>query len=104
MMPPVSAISWAEASAGYSREFSDRLRIGAKAKLLIGLSAAKVQYDQFDVNLSQNRWSVQASGESQIMSHFLDYNVGNDGNFSYQDYLLNHHNKKPSGAGAAIAA
>ena len=59
------ARAFAEASYGVSRPVTDRLRIGAKAKLLVGLVYADARFNRFDVNLSGERWSVASEGELQ---------------------------------------
>lgn len=97
-----TAVSWLEASAGYSYLVNDRLRLGAKFKLLSGLSAARISYDKLDIDLVTDLWAVDALGESLIMSHSLSYNVDENGEFTYRDYLFDKHNRKPSGIGAAV--
>ncbi len=56
------ARSYAEAAYGISFPVTDVLRIGGKVKALVGLAYADARFDQFDVTLSGERWSVQTDG------------------------------------------
>ena len=55
--------NYAEVALGHSRQINERLRVGGKFKLLVGLGNASVKMNDVRVNLSQDKWMVQANGE-----------------------------------------
>ena len=61
----------AQVSLGYSRDINSQFRIGVNAKVLVGLSTEKINYSKFDISLSQNKFEINAIGESQIAAGFL---------------------------------
>ncbi len=55
--------SYVETSFGYSRQlFDDRLIIGARAKVLLGLMSAEFNIDRMDVSMNATEWSADATG------------------------------------------
>jgi hypothetical protein len=51
-----------ELSFGYSYKVMSNLRVGAHAKLLQGLVAAKTDLESFNINTSKDIWEIQAKG------------------------------------------
>ncbi len=92
---------WIEAALGYSREVNDRLRIGGKIKLLAGLSSVIIGYDKLEIEKNEFNWSVQAKGESYLMSNIVSLKTDSAGYFSYEDYKWTR-SRKPSGYGVGI--
>ena len=57
----LSAQAFTELSFGHSRKVSDKMKVGAKAKLLMGLGDATVKLDGVVADLSDaNQWMVKA--------------------------------------------
>ncbi|MDR2414618.1 MAG: DUF5723 family protein [Odoribacteraceae bacterium] len=57
----VSARAHAEIGVGYARSFlDDRLHVGVRPKLLLGLGEARANIEQLRVSASENAWSVQS--------------------------------------------
>jgi len=92
----------AQFSLGYSRKLNAKLRVGLNAKLLVGLAKIKVSYSQFDLNLSNNSYTMNAQGESYIMSDFLQVGKDSVNNYDFSKISTNTSNLKPSGIGAAF--
>ncbi len=90
-----------ECSLGYSNQINPKLRIGVNAKLLMGLSVEKVKYTQFDISLENDRYSVNAVGESLLMSNILSFEKDKENYYEYSKYGFNLFGN-PSGIGAAF--
>ncbi|MFI3268807.1 MAG: DUF5723 family protein [Rikenellaceae bacterium] len=55
--------SYVETSFGYSRQlFDDRLVVGARAKVLLGLMNAEFNIDRMDVSMNSTEWAADATG------------------------------------------
>jgi outer membrane protein OmpA-like peptidoglycan-associated protein len=89
-------------SLGYSRDINSHWRVGLNAKILAGLSYEKINYNQFDVNLSNNQYSLSAVGESQIRSEFLSFDTDANGNYDFSKANFDMSKLKPAGLGAAF--
>jgi hypothetical protein len=59
----VGASVLGEVALGYSVNLTDALRIGAKAKALIGLARVNAKLTQMDINMTSDEWSVTSQGE-----------------------------------------
>jgi len=92
----------AEVSLGYSREINSKIRVGLNAKLLVGLTSERIQYNQFDVTLNNNRFEVNSKGEFLLMSEFISLQDSNN----YYDFnkqpVFDQSKIKPAGYGAAV--
>jgi hypothetical protein len=57
----VSGTAYAEAGAGYATTFlDDRLSVGAKAKLLFGLTDFELNVEQLDISIQNKAWLARA--------------------------------------------
>jgi len=88
-------------SLGYSREINSKLRVGINAKLLSGLSKEKINYSQFDINLSQSQSQINAVGEAYIMSNFISIGKDVDNNYDFSK-ITTSTGFKTAGFGAAL--
>lgn len=91
-----------EFSLGYSRKINSKIRIGANAKLLVGLSSEEIKYSRFDVSLANDRYEINAIGESLIMSDILTFDTDQNNNFDFTTANINYSSKQPAGTGAAV--
>ncbi len=65
---------FAELSAGHSRKINDKLRVGGKAKLLVGMADVNVKMEDVMVNLSQaDKWIVSANAQSDVSMNGFKY-------------------------------
>lgn len=64
----VRADSRLELAYGYSRSISDRLRVGARAKMLIGILRADAVIDELNLQMTGKEWSVTAHGTAEVSS------------------------------------
>ena len=62
----VRADSRLELAYGYSRPISDRLRVGARAKMLIGIMRADALIDDLNLQMTGEEWSVTAHGTAEV--------------------------------------
>jgi hypothetical protein len=97
----VSQSNISEFSFGYSRKINSKIRIGAKLKLLSGLSTEEIKYSQFDVLLANDRYEVNATGELLIMSNMLTVETDPNNNYDFSKSNIDFINN-PAGTGAAI--
>jgi hypothetical protein len=54
--------SYAELAYGRSQRINDKLTVGAKAKLLIGLANGEVKFDRLHATLADDKWVVESKG------------------------------------------
>lgn len=55
-----------ELAYGYSRSIGESLRIGARAKLLVGVLRADLALDKMTLEMSADRWSVETHGQMHM--------------------------------------
>ena len=60
----VVLMSYFDIALGHSREVTEKLTMGAKYKLLLGIACQKIHYDKLVVEASDDQWIVDANGES----------------------------------------
>ena len=105
-----SAQAFAELSMGHSRKLNDKLRVGAKAKLLVGLGDAQVKMEDVEINLAdENKWSVSGKAQADVSMNDFKY-LSKTKAYSSKDGSCEHINDAemgsvgPSGFGLAIDA
>lgn len=92
----------AEYTVGYSRDLNQKVRLGVNLKFLIGLSSEQIKYSNFDVLLSNDRYQIDARGETNIMSDVLTFGFDSNNNINFLDPDINFSSKNPAGTGGAI--
>lgn len=61
------AQSYVELAFGHSRDINDKLRVGAKYKLLFGLARADVKFNGLTADLTSNdKWTVSGTAEANV--------------------------------------
>lgn len=70
----VHAQSYAELAFGHSRDVSDKLRIGAKVKLLFGLARADLQFKDVKADLaSDDKWTLSGTAQVDVSMKGFSY-------------------------------
>jgi hypothetical protein len=54
--------AYGEIALGHARPINDRLNVGAKVKILLGLGYADMNIDRMDIRMSQDRWMITNRG------------------------------------------
>ena len=75
----IEQVNYMQAALGYSRDINSKIRVGVTAKLLMGISAEKINYNKFDVMLSDSEYKIRAEGSAEIMSGILSFEKDEDG-------------------------
>lgn len=82
--------AYAEVGLGYSRPVNDKLTVGGRVKVLLGIARAEMQVDEFtvDMNIPQNpenpdSWSSSYGGYTNARAHILTSIKG--GGLSFAD-------------------
>lgn len=100
----VSTDAYLEAGFSYSFPLlNDKLYLGARAKFLVGMARARLNYDRMDIRLDENRWSVDASGTLDLTANGAaseDIPHGENGTNTLSD--LSPKPYKPAGYGFAV--
>lgn len=60
-----------EFALGYGRQISDRLSVGARVKLLVGMANIEANIDRMDIQMDEDKWSIQSQGTLKSSS-FID--------------------------------
>lgn len=100
----LSADAYLEAGFSYSFPLlHDKLYIGARAKFLVGMARARLNYDRLDITLDENRWSIDASGSLDITANgAATDDIACDDNGTYTLGDLSPKPYKPAGYGFAV--
>lgn len=69
-----------ELAYGYSRSFGESLRIGARAKLLMGVLRSDIAMDRMSLEMSADRWAVEAHGNLSMSAPVSFMTKGESGN------------------------
>lgn len=77
------ADSYAEIAYGFSRSVGDNLRVGGRAKFLMGLTRGEVMIDQLNLTVSREKWEAKAKGHAEISGPI---SVGTKDGSSLVDY------------------
>lgn len=62
----ITSSNYVEVALGHSRQIFDRLRVGAKFKVLLGGAYANVNFNNTKITLSEDKWEVSANGEMNV--------------------------------------
>lgn len=63
----IGAMSYAEIALGHSRQLSEKLRAGAKLKVLLGIGRADVKMENVKAELSDaNTWLISANAQADV--------------------------------------
>lgn len=88
-----NAMAYAEVAFGHSRQLNDRLRVGAKMKLLFGGGRADLKLKNLKADLTQdNQWTVSGEGVANVslkgfsyLESEEEYNDPNKGTYNKVD-------------------
>ena len=69
----VRARAYAELSLGHARKVTDRLSVGAKLKLLVGLASLDANIDKMNVKMTEDQWSIDAQGSLTSSVPMLEF-------------------------------
>ncbi len=70
----LDAQAFTELSLGHSRQLNEKLRVGGKAKLLVGMANASVKMENVSADLKDaNQWVVKADAKSQVSMNGFKY-------------------------------
>lgn len=96
----MSSKAYVELALGHSRDINDQWRVGGKLKFLLGVYNASAMIDNMDVELTEDKWSIQGSGEMNLAMKGLkvptneesknpdDYDAEKAQNINYSDIEL----------------
>lgn len=91
-----------QTSLTYSREISPNLRLGVGLKLLVGLPSARFNYSQFDINMADTRYEVNAKSQFFVYDNMISIPVDADNNYMLEDIKFNPLKFKEAGSGFAF--
>ncbi|MDE7304745.1 MAG: hypothetical protein K2N04_02385 [Alistipes sp.] len=101
----LEAEMYADAGVSYSFPLlGDKLYVGAKAKFIVGLARAKVNFDRMDITLHDDRWAVEAQGsiEANIPGAEVNYRYDDNGQLYFESDDIEINKIKPAGYGFAV--
>ena len=64
--------AYMEAALGYSRPINEKLTLGAKAKVLLGIGSMETNIDQLRAELSADKWTITSSGSLSVAMKGLE--------------------------------
>lgn len=68
-----SLSAYTEISLGHAHKITDRLNVGAKVKFLLGIASMKANIDNMEVNMTADRWSINANGSMDVSVPMLTF-------------------------------
>ncbi len=100
----IDHVNIVEVALGYSRDIiPDVLRLGVKGKLMSGQSAARINFNKFDLNFNNDVISATAEGELNMTNNLFELPVDKDNNYDLGSMKINTENAyTPSGMGYAM--
>ncbi len=94
--------SFMDVGFGYSRRLmDDKLTVGGRVKVLMGLASANLNISKFDVDMNEEQWAVEAAGELDVYGPGITNDgaiVGEEFDFDNLDIAT----FKPAGMGFAV--
>lgn len=71
----VNTSNYAELAFGHARNINDKLRVGGKVKVLLGVAYADMNVDHMDITMNGDAWRINANTEVQaaIMNTPLEF-------------------------------
>ncbi|MFI3331020.1 MAG: DUF5723 family protein [Rikenellaceae bacterium] len=91
-----------QTSLGYSRMIGDKIRVGANFKLLAGLASANINFDKLELNLTEDKWSLDAEGSVNIAAKGLEMGYTDEGFMDLTDLNFDMNSIGVAGWGGAI--
>lgn len=98
----VKGDSYLEASFSYSLPITDKLYVGARAKILFGVARARFYFDHFDAQLNETYWSANAVGVMELSGFLGEHTTNADGTHYYDNFDSFKSVNKPAGYGFGI--
>lgn len=77
----VNSQSYMELGLGHARQINDRLRVGAKVKLLFGLGYGYYKATDFHVKMNENQWIVNGKAELSLSPFGSQFKYKKDKNY-----------------------
>lgn len=74
-----SADSRMEFALGYSRRVTERLSVGGRVKFLVGMANLKADIDRMNIQMTEDRWSIQSNGSLRSSSFMEIQTKGESG-------------------------
>ena len=63
----LNAQSYVELALGHSRDIDEKLRVGAKVKLLFGIARADVKMENLKADLTGDKWTLSGQAKAEVM-------------------------------------
>ena len=93
---------YAELAYGYSRRLSDRLSVGARAKLLLGLYGADYNVTRLDVTMTEDEYVAAVDADMDLTSRTGKIHTDDAGFMDFTHITAKGKWGAPTGAGAAF--
>lgn len=77
--------NYVEIGLGHSRQWNDRLRLGAKLKVLLGGAYANINFRNTRITLAEDKWEVMANGEMNVAVKGLNIPTKKESGAEYKD-------------------
>lgn len=93
--------SFVDIGFGYSKSVNDKLIVGGRIKMLVGLASANLSISKFDVEMNSDQWSIDAAGDLDIYGPGLVNSgamIGDE--FEFDNLEIGSY--KPAGLGFAV--
>ena len=74
----INGSAYTDVAVGYSRVIDQRLTVGGKAKVLLGLADMQIRYDDVNATLTEDLWSMTARGSADIAMKGLTAKYNSD--------------------------
>jgi len=98
----VEGNAYAEFAYGHTRKLSDKVTVGARAKLLAGLVSADYRLTRMDMTLNENAYTADVESEMRVTNSLLSFPKDEDGNYVFRKPTTKGSRKLPGGYGAAF--
>lgn len=99
----VHSKEYVELAMGWSRNWNNFITGGARLKALVGVAQVNAYFNNLDLTLNKDKWSISAQGTLDAsMMQGLSVDLNEDGSYKYETLKINPSKLGPAGYGAAL--
>ena len=94
--------AYAELAYGYSRQLSDIVSVGARAKLLVGIESFRYDIDRFNMSFTEDQYTASIGATMDFTSRMGKFQTDEEGYMKLSSLSAKDKLHWPSGGGVAV--
>lgn len=69
----IDANAYAQIAYGITARIGDKIKVGARLKMLGGIAEVQAQYDNININLDENQWKLSSHGSLKVSANEITH-------------------------------